>query len=61
MKRLVGLVLSGGKDCHLWVVKASVTSKWRIAGWIEATCTKRLLLGAFTRSITRMLVGWYCI
>lgn len=36
MRRLVGLVLSGGKDCRLWDVKASVTSKWGIAGWIEA-------------------------
>lgn len=55
MRRLVGLVLFGGKDCRLWDVKASVTSKWRIAGWIEATCTKR----AVTRCIYSVYyVGW---
>lgn len=53
MRRLVGLVvLSGGKDCRLWDVKASVTSKWRIAGWIEAA----------TRAVTRCIYSaCYCV
>lgn len=50
MRRLVGLVvLSGGKDCRLWDVKASVTSEWEDCWMIEAS----------KRAVTRCIYSVY--